>query len=100
MFSIVALLYLYFLFLPFEWGVASQVYFSIFWLSGLPAPDPGNYLYAQKVTKKAPGDPDPSFCLIGRNQGLLLVATEIPCGRWPLVIGTVVVRLRLTAPQR
>ena len=29
------------------------------WLSGLPAPDPGNFLYAQKVTKKAPGTPWP-----------------------------------------
>ena len=64
---------------------------------GLPGPDPGNFLYAQKVTKKAPGDPDPSFCLIGRNQGLHLVATEIPCGRWPLVIGAVHIGLRLTA---
>ena len=30
-------------------------------LPGLPGPDPGNFLYAQKVTKKAPGDPDPLF---------------------------------------
>ena len=31
------------------------------WLPGLPGPDPGNFLYTQKVTKKAPGDPDPFF---------------------------------------
>ena len=31
------------------------------WLPGLPAPDPGDFLYAQKVTKKAPGDPDPFY---------------------------------------
>ena len=28
-------------------------------LAGLPGPDPGNFLYAQKVTKKAPGAPRP-----------------------------------------
>ena len=36
------------------------------WLPGLPGPDPGDFLYAQKVTKKAPGDPDP-FCLSNRT---------------------------------
>ena len=46
-------------------------------LPGLPAPDPGNFLYAQKVTKKAPGDPDPSFCPIGLDQICCCLATEI-----------------------
>ena len=36
-------------------------------LPGLPGPDPGNFLYAQKVTKKAPGDPDP-FYLPNRSE--------------------------------
>ena len=33
-------------------------------------------LYAQKVTKKAPGDPDPSICLIGLDQIRYYSATE------------------------
>ena len=37
------------------------------WLPGLPGPAPGNFLYAQKVTKKAPGDPDP-FYLPNRSE--------------------------------
>ena len=37
------------------------------WLPGLPGPDPGNFLYAQKVTKKAPGDPD-LLCLPNRSE--------------------------------
>ena len=52
-------------------------------LPGLPGPDPGNFLYAQKVTKKAPGDPDPIVCPIGRLQGRYPVATKPPFCRWP-----------------
>ena len=67
-------------------------------LPGLPAPDPGNFLYAQKVTKKAPGRPrTPNFSLIGRYQRRYPVATEFPLACWPLVIGTEGIQLRLTA---
>ena len=42
-------------------------------LPGLPGPDPGNFLYAQKVTKKAPGRPrTPVVFPIGLNQILLV----------------------------
>ena len=71
---------------------------AAYWLSGLPGPDPGNFLYAQKVTKKAPGTPrTPLFCPIGLYQNRYRAATEIPLACWSLVIGAVVYRLRLTA---
>ena len=64
---------------------------------GLPGPDPGNFLYAQKVTKKAPGDPDPFFLQSDAPKIGYQVAIEIPLAYWPLVIGAVVVHLCLTA---
>ncbi len=71
--------------------------FSVLWLPGLPAPDPGNFLYAQKVTKKAQGDPDPFFLQSDAPKIGYPVATEFLQGRWPLVIGAVRIGLRLTA---
>ena len=61
------------------------------------APDPGNFLYAQKATKKAPGDPDPFFLQSDAPKIGYQVATEIPLACWPLVIGAEVYPLRLTA---
>ena len=66
-------------------------------IPGLPGPDPGDFLYAQKVTKKAPGTPRTPICLIGWYQDRYRAATEILPGRWPLVIGAVGIPLRLTA---
>ena len=70
------------------------------WLPGLPGPDPGNFLYAQKVTKKAPGRPwtpifAQSVCIRGDIQ--------LPLNfRWTaslLVIGAVLCRTSAVAPR-
>ncbi len=68
-------------------------------LPGLPAPDPGNFLYAQKVTKKAPAPfgLDPRFCPIGRLQGSSAQPLRRCGASGLLVIGLAVISLRLTA---
>ena len=54
-------------------------------------------MYAQKVTKKAPGDPDPFFLKSDAPKIGYPVATEFPWASGPLVIGAVGSALRLTA---
>ena len=64
-------------------------------LPGLPAPDPGNFLYAQKVTKKAPGRPrSPVFVQsVGIRED-----TQLPLNfQLSLVTSAVHYALRLTA---
>ena len=64
-------------------------------LPGLPAPDPGNVLYAQKVTKKAPGRPrSPVFVQsVGIRED-----TQLPLNfQLSLVTSAVHYALRLTA---
>ena len=64
-------------------------------LPGLPGPDPGDFLYAQKVTKKAPGRPwTPFFAQSVRIGG----ETQLPLKfQLSFVIGAVRHALRLSA---
>ena len=67
-------------------------------LPGLPGPDPGNFLYAQKVTKKAPGRPRTllfaqSVSIGGETQ----LPLNFPWASGSFVIGAVGHALCLTA---
>ena len=60
------------------------------WLSGLPAPDPGDFLYAQKVTKKAPGRPwTPFFVQSDTIRGDARLPLKYRFASGSLVIGAV-----------
>ena len=68
------------------------------WLPGLPGPDPGNFLYAQKVTKKAPGRPwTPVFAQSVSIRFDTAQPLKYLFASGSLVIGAVSIQLRLTA---
>ena len=67
-------------------------------LPGLPAPDPGNFLYAQKVTKKAPGRPRTPFVVqLDTCKGDDQLSLKFCKASGSLVIGLAGHALRLTA---